>query len=93
MLGIQQFREGIPEVRAWCRKDVREISQGSHTSFARSRITNVQDHAGRDGSGGILPIPLLRTILTGPHDHVGDVLRVGDITRGEQAHFGKRIEP
>ena len=52
----------------------------------------MQNHAGRDGNGRILPVAFLRAVLAGADDHVGDVLRVGHIATGEQADFGKRIE-
>ena len=58
----------------------------------RRLVADVQNHSGRDRSRCILPIALLRAVLAGAHDHVGDVLGIGDIARSEETNFGERIE-
>jgi hypothetical protein len=52
----------------------------------------MQDHTGRDGGGRILPISLLGAILTGTDDHVGDVLRVRNVSWGPDPNLSERIE-
>ena len=70
-----------------------KIGERGDAAFERRLVADVQDHSGSDGSRGILPIALLRAVLAGADDHVGDVLGVAHIPRSEEANFGERIKP
>src|SRR5260370_33630498 len=52
----------------------------------------MENHAGGYGGGGFLPVALLRTVLAGADDHVGDVLGIGHIARRADANFGQRVD-
>ena len=81
------------KLRARFREDVRKVGERCDAAFERRLVADVEDHAGSDGSRGILPIALLRAVLAGTHDHVGDVLGIAHVPRSEEANFGERIEP
>ena len=93
MWAIEEFLQRFPEVRSRFRKDMGKIGERRDATFKRRLLTDMQDHSGSDGSCGILPIALLRAILAGAHDHVGDVLGVAHVPWGEEANFGERIKP
>ena len=90
---IEEFPfEGFAEAASWTRERVRQIGQTRDAALGGGCIAGVQNHASRDGNGRVLPVALLRTVLTGAHDHVRDVLCVGNVAIGVQTDFGKGIE-
>src|SRR5262252_9361473 len=90
---IEEFLQRFPKVRARFRKDIGKIGERCDATFERRLVADVQDHSGTDGSRGILPIALLRAVLAGTDDHVGDILGVAHVTWSEEADFGERIKP
>ena len=93
VLEVQQFIERLAKTGTWSRESMRQIGETRNAAFERRFIADVQDHSCCDGCGGILPVAFLRAVLAGAHDHVGDVLRIADITRREQTHLAQKIEP
>src|SRR6185312_12045666 len=83
VLSIEQFSKGIPEVRARSCKHMGKVGETCDTPLASCRIADMQNHACRDGSCGILPIALLRAIFASSDDHVRDILCIGNISRGK----------
>ena len=83
VLKVQQFIQCLAKAGAGPREDVREIRETRDAAFECRRVTDVKDHSRRNGGCGILPVALLRAVLAGAHDHVGDVLGVAHIARRE----------
>ena len=52
----------------------------------------MEDHSGCDRGSGILPVALLWAVFACSYDHVGYVLRVGDVARGSDSNFRKWVE-
>ena len=92
MREVEHLLQCFPEIRARSREDVRQIRETCDSTFERRLVADVQNHSGSDRSGSILPITLLRAVLAGADDHVGDVLGVGDVARSEEPNLGQRIE-
>ena len=92
VLEVQQLFERVAKAGTGPREYVRQVGEAGYAAFERSFVADVQDHSRGDGRGGILPVALLRAVLAGAHDHVGDVLGVADIARREQPHLAQRIE-
>ena len=92
VLEVQKFIEGLAKAGTRPGEHVRQIGETRDAPFERRFIANVQDHSRRDGSCGILPVALLRAVLTGTDDHVGDILGVAHVTWREETHLAQRIE-
>src|SRR5262245_3399088 len=52
----------------------------------------MKDHSSRDARSSILTIQFLVAVFTRSNAHVGDILRIGNVSRREQAEFRQRIE-
>src|SRR5947209_17849805 len=52
----------------------------------------MEDHSSRDARRGVLPVPLLGTVLSRADDHVRHVVRIRNVSCGKQAQLGQWIE-
>jgi hypothetical protein len=107
MLEVEQFVEGVVEAGSGAGKQVREVREAGLAVFTRCGVAlllsqdatlyrdgrgDMQDHAGSDGGGSILPVALLRAVFSGANDHAGNVLRVAHIAGSEQTDLAQRVE-
>ena len=69
-----------------------QVRERSHAPLECGLVADVQDHASCYRSSSVLPITFLRAVFTRAHNHVGDVLCIGDIARRKKPNFGQRVE-
>ena len=90
-MGIaEKLVQRVPETGARPGKDAGEVAETGDATLCRRGVAHVQDHAGGDRGGGVLPITLLGRVLARAHDHIRHVLGVGDVARRSEPNFGQR---
>ena len=89
---IEQIVKRLPKPGTGSCEDVGKVAQTGHSFGRRSGIADMQDHSGCDRCRSVLPVTLLRRVLAGANDHVGDILGVRYIARSEEPDLLQRVK-
>src|ERR1700724_2601879 len=88
----EQLCEGFAEVETGSSKDAGELAERCLPSLECGGIAHMENHAGGNRRGGVLPVAFLRTVFSGTHEHIRHVLSVRNIAVRKEANLGEWIK-